>query len=61
MEAKAAAKADAARAEKAERKRAARQAKMPPKTSAPDSPTPRRLGISDLKRAAVERRNGGPS
>jgi len=51
-----------ARAEKAERKRAARQAtKMPPKTSAPDSPTPRRLGISDLKRAAAERRNGGPS
>jgi sRNA-binding protein len=33
----------------------------PPPAPPPDNTTPRRLGISDLKRAAVERRNGGAS
>jgi ProP effector len=59
MEAKVVAQAAAARIEKTERKRVAKQtmAKTPPS----DSPAPHRLGLSDLKRAAVERRNGGAS
>jgi sRNA-binding protein len=39
-----------------ERQRAAREQGAP---EAPPSEAPRRLGLSDLKRAAVERRNGG--
>ena len=57
MEAKVLAQAEAARIEKAERKRVAKQAK--PKAPPPDSPAPRRLGLADLKRAAVERK-GAP-
>jgi sRNA-binding protein len=41
-----------------ERQRAAREQGAP---EAPPSEAPRRLGLSDLKRAAVERRNGGAS
>jgi sRNA-binding protein len=60
MEAKVLAQAEAARIEKAERKRVARQARQTkPKAPPSDSTAPRRLGLSDLKRAAVERRNGG--
>jgi len=61
MEAQVLAQAEAARIEKAERRRVAKQAmpKAPPKTSAPDSPAPRRLGLADPKAAAAARRNGG--
>jgi len=41
-----------------ERQRAAIEQETP---KAPPSEAPRRLGLSDLKRAAVERRNGGAS
>jgi hypothetical protein len=54
------AQAEAARIEKAERKRVARQAKQAmPKAPPPDSPAPRRLGLADLKAAAAARREGG--
>jgi sRNA-binding protein len=58
IEALSAARADAVPADKAERKRAAREQGAP---KAPPSEAPRRLGLSDLKRAAVERQNGGSS
>jgi sRNA-binding protein len=63
LEAKAIAKAEAARQE-AENKRIARRASKqpsPPPSTAPPSEAPRRVGIADLKRAAVARRNGGAS
>jgi sRNA-binding protein len=60
IEAQVLAQAEAARIEKAERKRVARQAKQAmPKALPPDSPAPRRLGLSDLKRAAAARK-GAP-
>jgi ProP effector len=60
IEAQVLAQAEAARLQKAERKSAAKQAKQAmPKAPPPDSPAPRRLGLADLKRAAVERK-GAP-
>jgi ProP effector len=57
LEALSSTRAEASRAEEAERKRVAKQAM--PKAPPPDSPAPRRLGLADLKRAAVERK-GAP-
>jgi sRNA-binding protein len=59
LEAPSIAKAESARAKKAERKRAAKE-KPDPKAPPSDSATPRRLGLADLKRAAAARK-GVPS
>jgi len=53
--AKARAARQAARHNAAEQKRARQKPKLPPASTPTE---PRRLGLSDLKRAAIERRNG---
>jgi hypothetical protein len=59
MEAKAVAEAEEAR--RATNRTTKQPSPPPPAPSLSDGTAPRRLGLADLKRAAVERRNGGAS